>query len=79
VPAVSPRCVDPTGAGDAFCGGFLTGLIETGDPVEAALRGAVSASFAVEGCGAEPLMAPVDDREVMSRLAGARKQMRRCV
>jgi ribokinase len=77
VPAVSPACVDPTGAGDAFCGGFLTGLIETGDPVEAALRGAVSASFAVEGAGAELLLAPVDEREVMSRLASARQHMGR--
>ncbi len=77
VPAVACACVDPTGAGDAFCGGFLTGLIEAGDPVEAALRGAVSASFAVEVPGAEPLLAPVDEREVMSRLAGARQQMRR--
>jgi ribokinase len=79
VPAVPVTCVDPTGAGDTFCGGFLTGLLETRDPVEAALRGAVSASFAVEGCGAEPLMAPVDEREVMARLAGARRQMRRLV
>jgi sugar/nucleoside kinase (ribokinase family) len=77
VPAVSSACVDPTGAGDAFCGGFLTGLIETGDPVEAALRGAVSASFAVEGQGAEPLLTPVDEGEVTSRLASARQQMRR--
>jgi sugar/nucleoside kinase (ribokinase family) len=77
VPAVARACVDPTGAGDAFCGGFLTGLIEAGDPVEAALRGAVSASFAVEVPGAEPLLGPVDEREVMSRLAGARQQMRR--
>ena len=25
------RPVDPTGCGDAFCGGFLVGLAETGD------------------------------------------------
>ncbi len=45
-PAVA---VDPTGAGDAFCGGFMVGLDETGDPVQAACYGTVSASFAVEG------------------------------
>jgi ribokinase len=43
---------DVTGAGDAYCGGFMVGLSETGDPVEAALRGAISASITVEGIGA---------------------------
>jgi sugar/nucleoside kinase (ribokinase family) len=47
---VTPR--DVTGAGDAFGGGFLTGLADTGDPVEAALRGLISASIVVEGAGA---------------------------
>ncbi|AYF26979.1 MULTISPECIES: carbohydrate kinase family protein [Micromonospora] len=43
---------DPTGAGDAFCGGFLVGLVRTGDPLLAAAHGAVSASFIVETFGA---------------------------
>lgn len=51
VHAVDAR--DPTGAGDSFCGGFLVGLNETGDPVQAALYGTVSSSFVVEGFGAE--------------------------
>jgi ribokinase len=51
VPAVPVRVVDPTGAGDAFCGGFLAGLVATGDPVRAAACGTVSASFAVETVG----------------------------
>ena len=45
--------VDTIGAGDAYCGGFLAGLVETGDPLEAGLRGTVSASFAVQGYGAQ--------------------------
>jgi sugar/nucleoside kinase (ribokinase family) len=49
---VPVRAIDPTGAGDAFCGGFVAGLVATGDPVTAAVRGTVSASFAVEGFGA---------------------------
>jgi ribokinase len=49
VPVFPALTVDPTGAGDAFCGGFLVGLVETGDPVEAARYGTVSASFVVEG------------------------------
>jgi ribokinase len=48
IPAYPTRVVDPTGAGDAFCGGFMTGLGDTDDVVLAAARGAVSASFAVE-------------------------------
>jgi hypothetical protein len=30
----------------------LVGLVQTGDPVEAALRGTVSASLVIEGVGA---------------------------
>lgn len=45
--------VDVTGAGDSFCGGFLVGLAETGDPRKASLYGAVSASFIIEGYGAQ--------------------------
>lgn len=52
VPAYPSRVRDPHGAGDAYCGGFLVGLSETGDPLEAALRGSVSASIVVEGTGA---------------------------
>ncbi len=51
LPALGVAAVDPTGAGDAFCGGFMVALAETGDPTEAALRATVSASFAVEEVG----------------------------
>jgi len=53
IPAFPVRVVDPTGAGDAFCGGFIVGLVTTGDPALAAVYGAVSASFAIET--ADPL------------------------
>ncbi len=52
IPAYPARLRDVTGAGDAYCGGFLVGLVETGDVVEAALRGSVSASIVLEGMGA---------------------------
>lgn len=52
IPAYPARVVDVTGAGDAFCGGFLVGLSETDDVFEAGLRGSVSASLAIEGAGA---------------------------
>lgn len=37
VPAAAAQVVDPTGAGDAFCGGVIAGLVR-GAPPEAALR-----------------------------------------
>ncbi len=46
------RVVDVTGAGDSFCGGFLAGLQQTGDPIRAAQMGLVSASLVIEGYGA---------------------------
>ena len=55
VPAVPANVVDPTGAGDTYCGGFLAAYAARPDAVEAARHGAVSASFAVEGRGALPL------------------------
>ena len=51
VPAYPGRVVDPTGAGDAFCGGFLAGFRKTYDPLQAALCGNIAASFIVEGIG----------------------------
>ncbi len=51
IPAYPAQPRDITGAGDAFCGGFLWGLAEFEDPVEAALRGSVSASLVLEGSG----------------------------
>jgi ribokinase len=52
VPAYPAAVVDVTGAGDAYCSGFMVGLAATGDPLEAALRGSVSASVVIEGYGA---------------------------
>jgi sugar/nucleoside kinase (ribokinase family) len=51
LPSAAALVVDATGAGDAFCGGFLVGLARSGDPATAALMGSVSASFAVSGLG----------------------------
>ncbi len=52
LPAYPARMADPTGAGDAFCGGFLAGYKDSYDPLQAALHGNVSASLKVEGSGA---------------------------
>ena len=51
IPPYPARLVNPTGAGDAFCGGFLSGYRRTYDPLEAALYGNISASLTIEGNG----------------------------
>jgi sugar/nucleoside kinase (ribokinase family) len=51
IPSYPARLFDLTGAGDAFCGGFLAGYRRAYDPLEAALHGNISASLAVEGHG----------------------------
>ncbi|TMF79382.1 MAG: hypothetical protein E6I18_07410 [Chloroflexi bacterium] len=62
VPVFPVEVRDLTGAGDAYCGGFLAGMLLTGDPLEAALYGTVSASYAVESRGvvSVPIPTPTD-------------------
>ena len=66
VPAYPARVADPTGAGDAFGGGFMAGFCKKYDPLEGVLHGNVSASLKLEGSGA---FYPLD---VMPGLAEAR-------
>lgn len=54
--ASAAQVVDPTGAGDAFAGGFLSGLLAGEDVPGALERGVVSASFALEAWGAAGLI-----------------------
>ncbi len=49
VPPYPARLVNPIGAGDAFCGGFLAGYRLTYDPLQAVLYGNISSSLVVEG------------------------------
>ncbi len=66
IPAYPSRIADLTGAGDAFCGGFLAGFQQTNDPLMAALHGSVSASLTIEGSG------PFYALDVLPGLAKAR-------
>ena len=70
IPAYAARLADPTGAGDAYAGGFLAGFKRTYDPLQAALHASVSASLKVEGTGAL-YPATVLEGLAQARLAGA--------
>jgi sugar/nucleoside kinase (ribokinase family) len=71
IPAYPGREADLSGAGDAFCGGFLAGWRKTFDPVEAVLHGNVSASLTIEGSG------PFYALDAMPGLAAARLEVLR--
>jgi len=54
IPAVKPKAVkDPTGAGDSYRGGLITGLLRGEDLEQCARMGSVCASFAVECLGTQ--------------------------
>ena len=64
IPIYPVQTVDPTGAGDSFCGGFMAGILATGNPLLAACYGTVSASYVVQHIGAlSVLSADFSDRE----------------
>lgn len=75
LPVSADRVLDPTGAGDAYCGGFMVGYVQTGDACEAALRATVSASFVIESVGALPALQalPVLRQEAPMRLEQLRR------
>lgn len=72
IPAIETNVVDVTGAGNAFCGGFLVGWVQTGNLRTAGLYGAVAASFLVEQVGL-PQMSYTCISEAKQRLAHLRK------
>ena len=77
VPAVNVNVLDVTGAGDAFCGGFLAGLISSGDPITAAAQGVVSASFIVETRGAVAALNSLNKEKAQNRFDNVIKSIRR--
>jgi adenosine kinase len=52
-PAKAKQVVDPTGAGDAYRGGLISGLLRGKDIKESARMGSACASFAVESYGTQ--------------------------
>ena len=62
VPAVPVEVVDPTGAGNAYGGGWCVGWTETRDARLAGCQGAVSASILVGCAGLPPMSEAVRQR-----------------
>lgn len=71
VPAAEANVVDVTGAGNAYCGGFLVGWLETGDARRSAAMATVSAAIVIEQVGP-----PLIGNEVM---AVAQQRARRAI
>ncbi|MDR3574380.1 MAG: PfkB family carbohydrate kinase [Anaerolineaceae bacterium] len=66
IPIYPSKVVDTTGAGDAYCGGFMAMYVKTGSLVDAGLAGAVSASFAIEDFGLSHMFA-IDRQQAQTR------------
>lgn len=78
IPALAVPAPDPTGAGDAFCGGVLAGLVSDEAPAAAVRRGIVSASFAVCCSGADAALAAATEAEVARRRAAVEAMAEAC-
>ena len=72
IPAAKPKTVkDPTGAGDSYRGGLISGLAQGKDIEECARMGSVCASFAVECYGTQEYsFSPEEFHERFSGICG---------
>ena len=79
VPARLMEAVDTTGAGDAFNGGFVTGISEGMDLFAAAEFGNMVASLSVQKFGTAPSM-PLREEIDKARIGKAfyNERMKRC-
>lgn len=77
VPAVPVQAVDPTGAGDAFCGAFGVTYGQGGSLLESTCRATVAASFVVERRGALAVL-PLDRAMAEQRMQMLKGDPRLC-
>jgi adenosine kinase len=74
IPVVQAKKVeDPTGAGDSYRGGLISGLIRGKDIEQCARMGSVCASFAVESYGTQEYSFTLE--EFNQRLNGCLRQV----
>lgn len=60
VPALKTDVVDTTGCGDAYCAGFLTGLLHDQDVLTAARWGTAAAARVATGLGSDAGLTDLD-------------------
>jgi len=75
IPICQVNTLDPTGAGDSFCGGFLAGYLASQDPIQAACCGAVSASYIIQKVGALSVL-ETDFSDINERFENVRSRVR---
>lgn len=75
IPICEVNDLDPTGAGDSFCGGFLAGFLSSQDPIHAACCGTVSASYIVQKIGALSVLKS-DFSDIKERFENVRSRVR---
>ena len=68
IPSFPTDVIDPTGAGDSFCGALAVGLADGLSLEDAARRGCAAGALACRRAGAEPSMPTKDELEAL--LAG---------
>ena len=73
IPAFQTNAIDPTGAGDAYAGSFITEYARSGKIVESALFASAAASMMVEQVGPDFAMPP---KEVEKRRDSIRARIR---
>ena len=76
IPAFPATPVNLTGAGDCFCGGFLSGYLETGDPFAAAEYGTAAASIKIGKTDMEDIFS-VSEETAKNRLAELKQMISR--
>ena len=79
VPAIRATVLDPTGAGDTFCGAVLASLLQKQHPIMAARRGAALAAEMIGQVGPEALLSeePPPEAQLDPRVRIDEGQVRR--
>lgn len=60
LPALPVEVVDTTGCGDAYCAGFITGLVRGRDVLESARWGTAAAATVAQGLGSDACLTDLD-------------------
>ncbi|TDC55910.1 sugar kinase [Actinomadura sp. KC345] len=60
LPVVPVEVVDTTGCGDAYCAGFITGLVQERDVLESARWGTAAAATVAQGLGSDACLTDLD-------------------